>query len=651
MRTAGKATMNPQDSPEHWSTEVDPSLAETAQLLAATWSPATLARLQANPDAQATLRATHDDVAAPSPGLAPRPPVAPDLGFGRLIGAGGMGVVYRAVQQSLRREVAVKLPRSAHSAAAAEALLREARVAGALEHPNVVPVHVLGQGSGGEPLIVMKHVDGRPWSDILHGRKGAETKPLEWHLGVLMQVCNAAHFAHSRQIVHRDLKPDNVMIGDFGVVCLLDWGIAVAVGAAPDSELPRLEDAEGLAGTPVYMAPEIGRARPKRIGPWTDVYLLGAILHEILSGRPPHLAESFYLSLASAHLAAPPTLPDSVPRELQEICRRAMAREPEDRFASAEALRTAIESYQIHAASHRLTHEAEARLGWLRTHATPQSVGEQVPAMQVHRAATECRFAVAQALQIWPENPDARALGQAIAAMMFDFEIGRRDETMAAGLLAEIVEPTQAQRDALAALQRSLRAERSEVERLKHLDREVDVGVASRVRVAVFLAAGLIWVVLDLVGGILFAGGVGRVNHLSHLFTPAVSFVGYVSTAFALRRRLLRNRANRAIAFGLGVGLFALTITGLLEAHFDVPIAAATATDSVMFGLIAVATAGGTDPRAIWVGVVYLTAAALGVAVPSISRESHLMSVVVAVLVLARLWSTARAPAQDDRAD
>jgi hypothetical protein len=160
------------------------------------------------------------------PRLVTRPDGGGDLVFDRTLGEGGMGIVRLAEQRALGREVAVKSLRADRATPeAALRLVREAWITGRLEHPNIVPVYTLGVGADGLPMIVMKRIEGTLWSDHLRGRAVPPCAPertLEWNLRVLMQVANAVELAASKGIVHRDLKPDNVMIGRFGEVNVLD---------------------------------------------------------------------------------------------------------------------------------------------------------------------------------------------------------------------------------------------------------------------------------------------------------------------------------------------------------------------------------------------------------------------------------------------
>src|SRR6202008_3129827 len=149
-------------------------------------------------------------------------------------------------------------------------------------------------------------------------------------------VGNAVAFAHAKHIVHRDLKPENVMVGAFGEVLVMDWGIAVDVRDTPASDARTRNKATvtAPAGTPSYMPPELAEGRGKDIGPWTDTYLLGAILHELTTGKPPHVGESLLAVLLAASESKPPKFAKSVPPGLAAICKRSLARESSERYAS-----------------------------------------------------------------------------------------------------------------------------------------------------------------------------------------------------------------------------------------------------------------------------------------------------------------------------
>jgi serine/threonine protein kinase len=279
----------------------------------------------------------------------------PDLGGTRYriiqrIGSGGMGAVYLSEDAMLGRRVALKiLDLPDDSGELAARLLREAHVLARLEHPGIVPVHDAGTLSDGRVFYAMKFVEGQRL-DRLIVRMGA----LADRLRVFQRICDAVAFAHARGILHRDLKPDNIMIGPFGEVLVMDWGIAKILHQPAESKTelasdadaavarPRVKTGHGaILGTPGYMAPEQARGEVENLDERADIYSLGAILQFLLTGPPPAAEE---LSTAKQNELPPkppnstPTAPSPVPRPLAAIARKAMAPEAADRYASASEL-------------------------------------------------------------------------------------------------------------------------------------------------------------------------------------------------------------------------------------------------------------------------------------------------------------------------
>ncbi len=313
------------------------------------------------------------------------------------VGRGGMGVVFRARQTCLGRDVALKMVRGEEDAQTLRDFLSEARVTGRLEHPNIVPVHELGKLPGGEPFIAMKLVEGQSWSDALRARPD----DLDFHLRVLDQVCNAVAYAHSRSIVHNDLKPGNVMLGPFGEVLVMDWGLALSLAPVPGVR-PR-ESLREPCGTPRYMPPELADGRGEEVGPETDVYLLGGILYHILCGRPPHRGKRFIDVVLAASAGKVPTLPETLPAELRALCERALQPRPADRFPDVLSLQAALRDYLAHRESLLLSAGAEAALARCASPARPAERAERYRAFALAVAEFD------QALKLWPDNPEARA--------------------------------------------------------------------------------------------------------------------------------------------------------------------------------------------------------------------------------------------------
>lgn len=271
-----------------------------------------------------------------------------------VIGEGGVGIVYAARQPSVDRTVAVKMlrPDLAVEWGQRQKFLAEAVVTGDLDHPNIVPIHELGHRDDGALFYSMKRVSGTPWSDVVH------RKSREENLDILMKVADAIAFAHSRGVVHRDLKPENVMLGEFGEVMVMDWGIAM-----PTVRFHRqdsLMQSGELGGTPAYMAPELATGPVEKIGAPADVYLLGGILYEIITGLTPHTGEDVMDCVEAA--AANEIQSTEHSGELVNIALRAMATEPEDRYATVQEFQSAIREYLSHTESIALSTRAEEDL-------------------------------------------------------------------------------------------------------------------------------------------------------------------------------------------------------------------------------------------------------------------------------------------------
>lgn len=317
------------------------------------------------------------------------------------LGRGGMGVVYRARQERVHRDVAVKTirPDRADKTDLRCMFASEARITGFLDHPNIVPLHDLDVGDDGQLFMAMKLVGGRSWHELLRsGEPG-----LDRNLEILAAVTNAVAFAHSQGFIHRDLKPGNIMVGEFGEVLVMDWGLAVAFreieGAPPG--VPSTATARGIAGTLRYLAPEMAEGDGSRLGPWSDVFLLGAILYELVTGHAPNVGRDGEEILANIRAGRQPELGPEVPAELAAICRRAMSRDASERYPDASAFGEALRAHGSHRESRVLTARALADL---------ESVSRgDAPAPSTDPAWQDAIAGFSQALRLWPGNPEAAA--------------------------------------------------------------------------------------------------------------------------------------------------------------------------------------------------------------------------------------------------
>lgn len=275
----------------------------------------------------------------------PRPP-APDLGdatrnyheFNRryrlncIIGEGGMGSVYLARQHSLVRDVAVKVLPSDDTGEVRKKLLfrAEALVTAYLEHPNIIPVY-----DAADHCLVMKRVRGDTMEEVIE--RDRSRSAIARNVEILIKVCDAIRFAHSRGIIHRDIKARNVMVGEYGEVLVLDWGLALSIAPGADGEFhgPRLDHCPHVcAGTPGCLPPEIARGDREGVGVHSDLFMLGALLYHLLTGDLPFHSKSSMLSLISAasnryvHLDGHD---QRLPARLIDACEQAMASRAEDR--------------------------------------------------------------------------------------------------------------------------------------------------------------------------------------------------------------------------------------------------------------------------------------------------------------------------------
>ncbi|WP_173442596.1 WD40 repeat domain-containing serine/threonine protein kinase [Rhodopirellula islandica] len=328
---------------------------------------------------------------------------ASDYRLVRLLGKGGMGNVFVARQGSLDRLIAVKIIKpleedkrdalrkqgrlEATENSRRQQFLTEAVITGDLDHPNIVPIHDVAVTGENTLFYAMKRVVGTPWNKVI-GEKSRDE-----NLEILIKVADAIAFAHTRGIIHRDIKPENVMLGDFGVVMVMDWGIAFAL---PQFEkLNSITPAKGLGGTPSFMAPEMATGPLEAIGPAADIYLLGATLFMIVTGKAPHHAKNVRDCLRAV---ATNEIRDVDPRyegELLNIARKAMATRIEDRYSSVIEFQEAIREYRSHSESVSLAARATDDL----------KEAEQTHSYTLFSRAT---FGFEEALHLWDGNQTAR---------------------------------------------------------------------------------------------------------------------------------------------------------------------------------------------------------------------------------------------------
>jgi serine/threonine-protein kinase len=470
------------------------------------------------------------------------------LDLDRVIGKGGQGTVRAGRQRALRRAVAVKHTDEYSPDDDRVALVHEAWLTGALEHPNIVPIHDL-QVVDGEPHVVMKHLDGVPWSDLIgredvvQARFGLDL--FTWNLRTLVTVCHAVGFAHSRGILHLDLKPANVMVGDFGEVWVVDWGIAT-----------RVEDAvvEEVFGTPAYMAPEMTQPGA-RVSVATDVYLLGALLHHIVLGRAPRTGRSAAEVLA--RVLQPTAIPDDAP--MVGLLRQTLALDPDQRPASAADVRRAVERFLEHQGAFELARRASEQLVELT-----RRIGEDAPRVEVYNLFGACRFGFEESLRSHPDNPLAVEGRREALALMVRYELDAGDDRAAELLLDVVEEPP----DALLARFQAVRdSRRSARARLARIREDEDVGTGWQARAAIALAVSGVFVATPVGTSLL---GIPQ-GYLREVGIAGSTFVLVLALFVVLHRWLVRSRISRVLVAGaaLGPSLVVLMHVGCWLAGMD----------------------------------------------------------------------------------
>jgi len=268
------------------------------------------------------------------------------------VAKGGMGAIIDVYDHRMQRQVAMKVLHEEllSRQGELETFIREAQITGQLDHPNIVPVHDMGREQG-PPWFAMKLVQGESLADAFR-RLSAGPLPgseIEAFITTMIKACDAVAFAHSRNVLHLDLKPHNIMVGSHGQVYVMDWGIAVRCQRGEDGRLHPMESKRGLRGTLAYMAPEQARRGVGGVDERADVYGLGSILYEFLTGRPPfeprgvledvvRVGDNVVLDpLESPTLRQPPP-------GLAAIARRALAHDPDERYPDVVSLQRELEA-------------------------------------------------------------------------------------------------------------------------------------------------------------------------------------------------------------------------------------------------------------------------------------------------------------------
>lgn len=562
----------------------------------------------------------------------PLPADKADLKIRHKIGEGGMGLVHEAIQCSLQREVAIKTLKQ-QSEQDRHNLLREAMLIGQLEHPNIIPIYTLGQTHTRAPLVVMKRIDGVNWRELIHDpehpfweQAGDATEPLDTHINILMQVCNAVSYAHAQGVVHLDIKPSNVMLGSYGEVYLLDWGIAMHLDegeAAP----PRPQ----LLGTPAYMAPEMLTAASAPLDQRTDVYLLGATLHELVLGFPRHRGNNLAQVLTSARRSLPVRNRPGLSDELLAIINQATAVNPKKRYPTVQAFRDALANFIQHRGANRLCAAAESQKIKLFTlladakqapsQETEASEGVADLGEQILSTFRTCHMTYQLALQEWPESKRAQIGLQLCLESMVGYALEEGDLSAATQWHSQLPSPAPALQDAIQRLRQEQQEEQSRIEAAKAFQQELDLRTSNDQRYVFFGSLSGIAVLLFLmIFGLIPSSQQLTVGLMVAL--PLGVLAVYGSALFFWRKRLLKRIIDRRLMYFILVLVSSMLLNRLFGLVMQSSVHMVFVQDLLTCSILCMVATLSIDK---WFGVcalLYFIGACAGITSPDLARWS-----------------------------
>jgi hypothetical protein len=569
-----------------------------------------------------------EDAALAPEGFSASHPGADLLVTGKL-GEGGTSTVYLAHQRQLGRQVALKVVKTKPGDGGGRqvSLVTEAALTGSLEHPNIVPIHALGCDASGRPILVMKRIEGVEWRKLLDGAEHPawlldKQDRITTHLQILMQVANALEYAHSRGVIHRDVKPENVMLGSFGEVYLVDWGIARRLSGPPE----RFR----LVGTPAYMAPEMVLGPPEAADPRTDVYLLGTTLHVILTGEYRHTGNTVQDALFSALESKPHDYGTGVPVELAALCNAATHRDKRQRPQSAAAFRQAVDAYLRHGSSIAVARSAQEKLDDLSGRL---GSGAPLVSVEVAQRLAECQFGFLEALRGWNENQLAQDGLRACRLRLVEREIALRNAAAARALAANLEPPDPVLLARIAALETALEAESQQKLQSARSSRAKDASVLWAVRalmLAVFLLGALVANVVVMVKEI----RTGTPVPIGDVVTTDLLQLGAVFLALLFTgRQLLAHSYNRQVIGVLLVTLLTVTLLDLAAWSSHIGSRTANLIDCLaMLSCFSIATVG-IEVRWWRIMVVWTAAVVVAALVPVLANGAASLATIVTIVI------------------
>jgi eukaryotic-like serine/threonine-protein kinase len=458
------------------------------------------------------------------------------------IAAGGMSDIYSAQQSVLKRKIAIKRC-NRDSPILRRMIEAEAQILGGLEHPNIPPVYNIVPAEEGDPAVILKFIDGKTLHELLQSCESPAER-VDLAVPILLQICYALAFAHTHGILHRDIKPSNIMVGEFGVIYLLDWGIAMDLNQ-------RAAIPNRVVGTPHYMPPEMLSENPVLdSNKYSDIYLLGATLHEVLTGETRHSGSELQEIFLQANLSKPTEYPQML-KGLGELCNEACSRDPKDRPPSVESFQARLAQLFSCWQGRDQLEEALIAVAQLRHQKPSQNPLEDTHVrVNILQHYSKTRFSLEAVLRRSPTNTKAKEALIQLKNQMLDHYIHTQQLDLALALVRELNEPSDAIITKIQDLRGILREKLEKELRAEILDQEFDHATTQRFRKT--LGSSMLGTSLLL---LLWHGLWGASNDTLTMALGIQSLVLFSWTGLNWRA-FRRKRFPRVISFvGMGFGL------------------------------------------------------------------------------------------------
>ena len=466
------------------------------------------------------------------------------------LGEGGMGEVLLVREACPRREVALKIAKDKQQHYMM-AIKHEAMIMGSLEHPNIIPVHRVMDSDEHGLCMLMKKVDGKSLDEY-----SDSFGDMEWirsGIQILIQVCYALEYAHNQGIIHRDIKPENIMTGAFGEVYLLDWGTALDTSSLHTAQ-------KAILGTPAYMAPEMLTGNPSLIKPYTDVYLLGATLHEMLTGTKRHSGQNMEEILNSVRNSKAYTYESYVPEQLGQLVNRSCHLITTERIQTIQHFREELELYLEQREGYRIFEEAQkSAVLFQKEGAVDVRLGHFFAA----------RFGFEQALRIVPNYSEGHEALESLLYQMVDWQIERGQLIMAKGMYKSLRNPCKKlQKKMKLALEEQERQERKRLE-IERVAQDHDKSQSKRERLILTISVSAIC--LGMMAAVIIYDAIFAPTITPSRLIVTMGSISLVTSCALLfgRKQLLANAVSRRISISLWLGTLGFPLVVLSSfVHF-----------------------------------------------------------------------------------